>query len=143
MLKTLLSGAGSLVTGLVPGLGIALKVGPWVVIALLAAFAWYQHTELQRDAETIRADAATCAAERAADANKLTAAADAQIAAQRSALNAAQAALSQATQAAQVAGASIRQGIAVQATQAGQDGPLAPVFQSALAGLRAQFGGTP
>jgi hypothetical protein len=122
-------------------LRMAWKIGPYVLIAALAAFLLFQRVELQRDAQAIRADAATCASERQADAAKLDAAADLAVAQQRAALDAANAALAKASQAAATAGATLRAQLAAQALQPGQDGAIAPVLQAALAGLRAEHGG--
>jgi hypothetical protein len=129
--------------GALAALKLAWKVGPYVLIVLLAASVFYQRSALHGAQETIRADSATCSAERAADANALDQKAQATESVLASQLSLAQAALLPASTTNVSQGATLRANLQAQAAQPGQDGPLAPVFQQALAGLRANHGDVP
>lgn len=121
----------------------ALKVGPWVVIGLLLTGLLFLHSELHGAQETIRGDVATCAAERVTDANALDQKAQAAESALSAQLSMAQAALLPVATANVSDGTALRAALQTQATQPGQDGPLAPVYQRALVGLRADHGDAP
>jgi hypothetical protein len=129
--------------GALAGLRLAWKIGPWVVIGGLLIAGMFLRAELRGAQETIRADAATCSAERAADANALDQKAQVTESALASQLSVAQAALLPVATVNVSSGASLRASLQSQAAQPGQDGPLAPVLQNALAGLRANHGDAP
>jgi hypothetical protein len=127
-------------SALIPGIGPALKFGPYVGAALLFGLLMFEHQELLTAKETIRADAATCSSERQADAAALTAKAQAVIDQQRAALDAVQESLQRASTANAAWGAALQANNAALASKPGQDAPLSPVFQSGLAALRAGVG---
>lgn len=133
---------GGVVGAVVPQLGLAVKFGPYIVIAALGAFAVYQHSEIataraQTALEAGRVTQAVqqCQAEASQEASKESAAAVAQIQAAQEAADAATAQLlvqrrqaDQALQASVQALAAQNTEIDTQAARAGQDGPVPPVL---------------
>ncbi|HUN00394.1 MAG TPA: hypothetical protein PLI96_07920 [Halothiobacillus sp.] len=131
------------ISAVFPPAGLALKFGPYAIIAALAAFIMFQHVELQRDAAQIAGASAKCANTQAQAAATVTAASNAEADKQRVSLDASTAALQTATTASQIAGEATLQTITLTAPQPGQDAPIAPVLAAAIAALRSQHGGTP
>jgi len=142
IINTLKGQIQGLVTNLVPGFGLALKVGPWIAIGILAAFLAYEHQELLAQKadvalETGRVSQAIsqCQSEAAQRIAKANADSLNHIKASEAAANAAEASLTtfrseasaeQAT--AQTALANDLQAISTQAAQPGQDGTIPPVL---------------
>jgi hypothetical protein len=121
------------------GLGAAalvLAIGVWMYIGRLDA-------RLAAANATISAESAKCAETQLAAAATVNTAAQAVIDGQRVNLDAAQGTLAQASAVSRAAGATTVATITVNAAQPGQDAPIAPVLQTALAGLRAAHGDTP
>ena len=113
-----------------------------ILAALVAGWLYVTHlqSELHAANETIAADSAKCANTQLASAAKVNAAAQSAIDGQRISLDAAQAGLQTASTASQAQGAASIATITLQATQPGQDAPLAPVYLNMLAQVRAAQG---
>ena len=141
MLKTIFGFVSSAGSALIPGIGPALKFGPYIAIALLAGLALLQHSEINTArAQTALANSkivlavTTCQQEAASEAAKENAVAAAQIAAAQAKANAATAALMASRSAMQAAQAQAASALAssmaevdADAVKPGEDGPIPPV----------------
>jgi hypothetical protein len=138
MLKTIMSG----LSAAVPQLGIALKVGPYIVIALLAGFALLQHSELAAskaqtayEAGQVMVAQQTCKQEAATQAAAEDAASTKAIQEAQAAANTAEAqlmSLRTTSASSQAAAATLLANTYTEIDQAaakpGQDGPIPPVL---------------
>ncbi len=136
-------------SALVPGAGVAMKLGPWVIVAVLVGVVMIEHAELGRDqaqiataqaqtrtAETQTAQAVDrCQKEAAVQAASESAASAAAVAQAQATANASTFQLMNQRQAATAAGvqqakaaADTNSQIDRQAAQPGQDGPIPPVL---------------
>jgi len=142
IINTLKGQIPGLAANLVPGFGLALKVGPWIAIGVLAAFLAYEHQELLAQKADVALETgrvsqviSKCQSEAAQRIAKANADSLNHIKASEAAANAAEASLAtfrseasaeQVT--AQTALSNDLQAISTQAAQPGQDGPIPPVL---------------
>ncbi len=124
---------------LTPYLG-KLAIGAAILAAIVAGCLYVSNLRaaLRAADATIAADSAKCANTQLAVAASVNANTQTAVDTQRQALDAATSSLGTATTASQSAGAATLATITVQAAQPAQDGPIAPVLQSAITAIRSQ-----
>jgi len=142
MLKWLVSAAKSVASYAAPGVGPAVKFGPWIALAAVGAFAWVEHAQIaearaQVLAAQLQTDTAVqkCQAEAATEAAQESAKAVLQEQAAQATANAATQQLAKARAAAQIAQQAADDAsqaealrITTEAAQTGRDGAIPPVL---------------